>query len=89
MEIRGGWNGRTEQYTAPPARDKESNRIRKCCLTTHTWPPAIKQKASKYYSKLSDSSPESRLVVGEKEPSSATSGESGQDGVQGWMQWQN
>jgi hypothetical protein len=34
----------------------------------------MKQKATatKSYSKLSDSSPESRLVVGEKEPSNAT-----------------
>jgi hypothetical protein len=30
-----------------------------------------KDTATKSYSKLSDSSPESRLVVGEKEPSSA------------------
>jgi hypothetical protein len=89
----GGCCGRAKQHTAPPARDKESTRIWTCCLTAtgHTWPPAMKQKttATISYSKLPDSSPESRLVAGDKEPSNTTSGESGQCGDQGWMQWQN
>jgi hypothetical protein len=40
----GGCSGRTKKHTAQPAKDKKSNRIRTCCLTSDTWPPAMKQK---------------------------------------------
>jgi hypothetical protein len=73
MEIRGVCSGRTKQHTAPPARDKENNRIRKCCLTSHTWPPAMKQKSYSYeiliqairFFSIAET------CGGEKEPSSA------------------